>query len=160
MKIVKLSFGILMLALFTSCAKDGPVGPAGTNGTNGTNGAANITTGLITVPSASWNSSSTNYWNFGVSDNAVVDMTSDVVLAYVLSNGNYFALPCASLLVQGDNMSFAYQNNLVSLIYNNVNPPANTLDFKIVVIPPAIMKAHPGLDLKNYKQVQQALSGM
>jgi hypothetical protein len=158
MKTLKLSFGVLLLALLASCSKEGPAGPAGTPGLNGTNGAANINNGTITVASSQWNSSSTNYWNYGVGDPAVVDMNVDVVLVYVLANGNYFALPCASLLTGGDNMSFGYQNNLVSLIYNNPTAPAASLQFKVVVIPPAVMKSHPGLNVKDYYAVQKAMS--
>jgi hypothetical protein len=156
MKTVKLSLGVLLLSFFASCT--GPAGPDGAPGQNGLNGVANITNGTITVPAASWNSSSANYWNYGVADNAIVDMNVDAVMVYVLANGNYFGLPSASLLTSGDVMSFGYQNNLVSLIYNNPSAPTADLQFKVVVIPPAIMKNNPGLNLKDYNAVQRALS--
>ncbi|MFI5148814.1 MAG: hypothetical protein ACHQRM_03710 [Bacteroidia bacterium] len=158
MKTIRLTLGVMLLALLASCGKQGPAGPAGTPGINGTNGAANINNGSITVNAGTWNNSSANYWNYGVNDPAIVDMNVDVVMAYVYYGSDYFALPSASLLAAGDNMNFAYHNGLVSLIYNYSTAPSVNLQFKIVVIPPAIIKNNPGLNLRNYHAVQKALS--
>ncbi|HXC03140.1 MAG TPA: hypothetical protein VNZ86_00235 [Bacteroidia bacterium] len=157
MKTLRLTFGVMLLALLASCGKEGPAGPAGTPGMNGTNGAANINNGTITVNPGQWNASSTNYWNYGVADPAIVDMNVDAVLVYALANGNYFALPSAGLLAAGDNMNFGYQNGMVSLIYYGSSSPSIAIQFKVVVIPPAVIKNNPGLNLKDYYAVQNAL---
>ncbi|HWY99222.1 MAG TPA: hypothetical protein VNY36_09060, partial [Bacteroidia bacterium] len=115
MKTTKLIMAALVAAtMFTSCGSEGPVGPTGPtgpgglNGAPGTNGAANVTvnTGTIAASSAGWSQAgSTNVYYAQLSDPAIVDYNTDVVMAYVqgtVSPFDYIALPLSNFLINTD----------------------------------------------------------
>ncbi len=177
MKIAKLSMAFLAIAVFvTSCSK-GPAGPAGPTGPTGAGGGvgatgptgvANISTTEFTVTTAQWNI-------YGVNEDTVwrpvpllTDSINDGVIVQVSRTtgafiGDWFGMPMSNFLASNDLIDFLYGNKRILFGYNFSSAPSQTLKFKVIVIPPAVMKQHPNVNSKNQAElmtlpeVQQAL---
>lgn len=169
-----------ILTMLSSCQKGdtGPAGPVGAQGDSGINGSANIITAIYTVATtykpgdtvSSWVSkgSPTYHWVAGFIDTNMAGYNVDVVEAYwatALATG-WSALPVTSLINQGDEMNFRYSYDSVSFTYYTgggsfskypgypANSPAyNTIYFKLVIIPPSLQLANPGINWKNASEV-------
>jgi len=176
MKITKLIMAAFVAAtMLSSCSQEGPAGPTGPTGTDGLNGAtgptgaANVLVSTGTLPAASWiqSSSSTNVYYQQVTVTNLTDGVNDAVMAYVqgtAAGADYFGLPITNFLANNDALSFSYSSaatGIVTFYYTNTVTttvvPAVDLNIKVVVIPPAVMKQHPGLNLSDYKAVMAAL---
>lgn len=155
---------LVAAAMFTSCSQEGPAGPTGPTGYDGltgptgANGTPNITVGTGTLAAASWAaSSSPNVYIQTFSDGAITDFTSDVVMVYVQgtasSSSDFYALPITGFLNGGDAISYSYNNGLITFYYTYTSSPAVDMVVKVAVIPPSVMKQHPGLNVNDYKAV-------
>ena len=140
----------------SSCQKGdtGPAGSAGTNGTNGTNGVANITSAIYPVTPGSWSNPSTDVYTVSYTNSAISDANHDGIEVFISTNGSiWFGLPSTNLISSGDNVEFNYSNGQIEFLYIFTSAPTSTLDFKVVVIPPAIMKQHPNTNWSDYNNV-------
>lgn len=169
-----------MSGLFYSCSKGdtGPPGPQGAQGTAGINGSANIITTTYTITTtvvskdteSSWNptSSPTYHWVAGFIDTNITISSVDVVLAYWSTSygADWNALPVSSLLNNGDEMSYRYNNDSISFSYYTggapytkypgypaASPGYSTLLFKVLIVPPGLALNHPNINWKNISQV-------
>ncbi|HTA83318.1 MAG TPA: hypothetical protein VK783_10305 [Bacteroidia bacterium] len=159
---------VAMLAIataFTSCTKDGATGPAGAagadgkNGTNGTNGVANISSHIYTVASSAWAPDGSGLYTTIISDTAVSNVTSDGVQVFCeIAAGNFMALPAPNVLNWGDEVYWESRAGLVEVLYAFTSAPSATTSFKIVVIPPGVMKQHPNTNWSNYSEVQAIIA--
>ena len=164
MKKFRLLFYIASVAVFLgSCTgKDGAPGATGPAGTNGTNGTANITTTTYTITTSQWVSHS-NWYSAALSVPALTDSNTDVVMVYVsktsgLYSGEWYGLPLPNFLVTGDGVNYTYGNKQMSFGYNYSSAPSQTLNFKVCVIPPAVIKSHPNTNWKNYNEVSALMN--
>jgi len=176
MKTTKLFMAALIAAtMFSSCGSEGPTGPTGPTGgpgANGLNGAANVTVNTATIAAGTgvggWTQSvsSPNVYYSQFNASAITDFTSDVVVAYVQgtasSTSDFYALPVTNFYANNDAMSFSYNNNLVTFYYvftvgTTVVPPV-PFTVKIAVIPPGVMKQHPGLNPNDYHAVMSIVN--
>ena len=143
----------LIAAIFSSCSK-GDTGPAGPAGTNGTNGVANISSNIFSITPGSWSNPQTGEYLINISDGSITDASTDGVEVFISTDGTtWLGLPTTNLLVNGDQMEFAYQNGQISLLYLNSSTPSSTIDLKVVIIPPAVMISHPHTNWNNYSEV-------
>ena len=142
---------------FTSCKKGdtGPAGPAGTNGTNGTNGAANIVNYTVTVNSTDWTLNST-YWYSLYNVSGGIKNNSAVMVYLVGSTGTHVQLP---ITISDIETYFRFTSTQIEFDVRSAsgttavsNPGA--LSFRIVVIPPAMIK--PNINIQNYNEVKTA----
>jgi hypothetical protein len=168
MKTTKLFMAALVAAaMFTSCGSEGPTGPTGATGLSG---AANVTVVTATIPAggAGWTQAgSTNVYYVQVNDPYILNYNTDVVMAYVqgtVTPFDYIALPLSNFLINNDELSFSYNNSLVTFYYVFVggstgsNLPSTALNVKIAVIPPGVMKQHPNLNVNDYHAVMAVLN--
>lgn len=173
---------LAITGLFSSCSKGdtGPPGPIGAQGTSGLNGSANIITSTYTVTtniasgdtSSSWTSTGTPtyHWIAGFIDTNITSNNVDVVQAYWSTSfgSGWNALPNSSLVNQGDQLSYRYNDDSVSFTYYTggapytkylgypaTSPAFTTIIFKVIVIPPTLTINHPGINWKNAAEVAQ-----
>ncbi|HTB05810.1 MAG TPA: hypothetical protein VK806_02570 [Bacteroidia bacterium] len=150
-----MAIGIALM--LNGCA--GKDGAPGATGPAGANGVANITSNVYPITPGSWSNPGTGEYAVNISDASITDATNDGVEVFISTNGTlWLGLPATNLLVNGDQMEFAYQTGQVSLIYLNSSAPSNTVSLKVVTIPPAIMKQHPNTNWKDYSQVQSIIN--
>src|SRR5580698_2288251 len=106
----------IIATIFTSCSKGdtgqaGPAGANGTNGTNGTNGVANISSNIFSITPGSWSNPNTGEYLINITDDSIGNANTDGIEVFVSTNGTeWLGLPTTNLLVNGDQMEFAYQN--------------------------------------------------
>ena len=148
----------------TNCQKpkDGAVGPQGTNGKDGN---ANVSS--VTLNANSWTWDGTNYWSTASFANISI-LTSNVVNGGAVmmyenfGSGVYMALPQTINLTSSvqQHSFFSYANNTVVVYTENSdlsNPNPSATSYKLVCIPPAIIKSNPNIDLTNYSEVKHVL---
>ena len=144
--------------LFSGCAgPEGPQGPAGNDGLNGSNGVANISIGQVDVQS--W-SSVASYFQATYTDGAINDPTNLTVQVFFSVNGfngPWQALPGNNLWNTGDQLTYGWTTNTVTFFYDYSSLANVPLDvyFNVAVIPPAVMKQHPGFNWKDGNAVLQ-----
>lgn len=162
MKTTKIASLVLVLFLIiSSCAKkEGPAGPQGEQGPAGPKGNMSVTSLHCTVFSGSWGLGCSGYcWfynqNFpALSSSYIVDYGA--VMVYWKNGGDYIAMPYTSNDVE---LYFSHSLNTVSFKIRSasgtttINQPGD-LEFKIVMIPPAMIKKQ--LDYTNYGAVKAA----
>jgi hypothetical protein len=167
MKTLKISLFVVSIAvIFAGCVgPEGPQGPQGPSGVTGTYGTD------ISNP-ADWQASISAPDTFLVAGYNVtfIDQYADangVIMVYYqtssMSSTQWSPLPDTypiSPTVQ-QTFTFTYDIGNVTLQLENSNgskpatPPA--FNFKVVVIPTAVIKQHPGLNIKDYQMVSQVL---
>jgi hypothetical protein len=143
---------IIIALIFNSCKKpkDGEPGPAGKDG------VANISQTITTpLSSSDWVSAGTGMWTHTISVSALTDSYSTAVMVYAYIFPNYFALPCSGLLTSSDHFNYSFQDGSVKIYYSNSTAPTTTLQFRVVVIPPAMQTQNDDIDLKNYEEVKK-----
>lgn len=163
----KISFYLLasVLIAFVSCKK-GDTGPQGPAGPAGANGSANVSYGTVTVTPGTWSSVGTGQWEVSYSDAAITDADQDMVIGYVSSStGTWWALPTTNYFTtagSGDALDLAYSTGNFTILYTNNNvsatAPTVAVSFKVVVIPPAIIKNNPSTNWNDYNQVKKFLN--
>ena len=155
-----LSFAALLALVFTGCSgPEGPQGPAGTPGSNGLNGVANITISVYDIQSWLFNASPAYYYN-SATDGAITDPTAETVQVFFSANsanGPWQAVPANNVFNAGDQITYSWTTNTISFFYDFSslsNVPADVY-FNVAVIPPAVMKKHPGFNWKDGNAVLQ-----
>ena len=156
----------------SSTGATGSTGAAGPTGVTGATGAANVQSFSIVVQPYSWSSQTpvnsnyvtgTNYWYttfFKVNSN---QLTGSVGI-FLESPMGYIALPYIN---NGTEYGFStwpdtLSQNSITVIMQPIEKrdtcyhPTTAIQFKVVCIPPAIMKLHPGLNLNDYQEIKQA----
>jgi hypothetical protein len=174
---------LAIAAIVASCSKGdtGPAGPIGTTGATGISGVANINTSIyivsaLSTPWVATTSSPTYNWVAACVDTNITANNVDAVVVYWNNNINegWMPLPVPSLINQGDQMSYRYNDDSVSFTYYTggtaVAAPSSysnyaTIYFKVAVIPPALQLKYPGTNWKDaaevatLPEVQAALNG-
>lgn len=160
MKKIKLICLIIFTIAFNGCKKT-ETGPAGKDGN------ANVSATVFSVSSWSW-SAPQYYSNLTVPEITSDNLTSSAIMAYFSKdNANWVALPFTqyntpSNYFMGFNTSvgsvqitWIYDSSLSAGSNPNTFYSVGSTKFKIVVIPSAIKKTHPNIDMKNYKEVKR-----
>jgi hypothetical protein len=153
-KTIILGMFALIVLTFGACtkAKDGAPGATGPTGANG---VANISSQIISVTPGSWSSSGSGFWSYSVYESDITNSDLDAVMVYYYAGSSqYLAMPISGAFVSGDNLTFSFLPNQINLLYINATAPTTTTSYRVVVIPPALIK--PNVDYKNYSAVQSA----
>lgn len=168
------SFFLMLGVAIAGCEKDeGPVGPQGPQGTQGPEGPqgptgnANVQSQTITVSPADWNDEGTWYSTIMPCDIITEEIQeSGAVMAYHRSfdNSIYTALPVSAMFI-GDtvttHMGFEHSVNEVYFFIQTdegITPAPGSRTFKVVAIESSGLAANPGLNLKDYEEVEQAFN--
>lgn len=149
-------------AVVASCSK----GDTGATGPQGPSGVPNINTQQYTVTSANWSAPTTPYtWIASFTESDITDNNNDAVEAYwSVSSSGWLALPATSLVVTGDQLSYGYDDDIVTFSYytggTNTDPISSysgysTIYFKVTVIPPSIQVKYPNVNWKNASEALQ-----
>ena len=179
---------LLVALLFqTACVKEGPVGPAGTTGAQGAQGVqgvqgtngkdATVVSKVFTFQYSDWvkkpNGTPGEYdykivVDFPSITQAVVDR--GLVVAYVSNGGGgYIAMPYSYGYESGGStyvIDYQAVHYLGGITFwrgeSDGMPTVSTLEptksFKIVVIPPSGLAAHPDVDFKDYNKVVETFN--
>ena len=167
----------MLLALcaitFASCQKGdtGPAGATGAQGSQGTSGAAgatgptgnaNVIISEITVPKNNWVSDGNGGWDTSFTATGFTNINADAINIYASSDSAYFqALPYSGTAVGAPVVNYALFNNSILIEYTpqtgvaSIPQPSGKMYFDIVVVPMAVMKAHPNTNWKNMSEVMQ-----
>ena len=152
------NIGMVMLMSITAILFNGCKGKDGAPGATGPAGNANVHSGTVSVTPGSWSNPQTGEYTAAFSDPSLTNATVDGVEAFISPDGvTWLAIPQTSLLVNGDNMSYAYQNGAVTFIYLYTSAPTVTVYLKVVVIPPAL-RTNPNVNYKNYESLKKAFN--
>jgi hypothetical protein len=154
-----ISIALIALVGLTACKKNKDCTP-GAMGATGKTGNANVETFIVNTDASSWTLNVIDY-----SQNATA--TVDQINASVMNSGtvnvfmgdgtgtSWVALPLAYSMNQ---WNYSYANSQIKFFetLSNGNAPPNPgiLQFKIVVIPPAVKAANPNLNYNNYDEVK------
>ena len=153
MKTLKLlsAIGIISMVLY-GCKGD--TGPAGATGPEGINGVANISSYIFSVAPSSWHLASGIYYA-PISDTAISNPDGDGIEVFCNpnNNGSWLGLPLENCITNGDDMLFTYSYEEIQFGYIYTSAPSITLYYKVVVIPPSIMKKYPNTNWHDYAQV-------
>ena len=161
-----LAMGITaVMILTTSCTKEGPVGPQGPAGINGTNGSSNVSSFTANTTTSSWGVNASHSYELDASF-SVPAITADVVNNGTIQvfigdgTGNQWSAMPFSLTGVEFNYTYSLQTIIFQVTQSNMNPPNNpgTQQFKIVVIPSAMRKAHPNVNYHNYEEVKKVFN--
>jgi len=155
----------LFATLFTGCGgAAGPAGAAGPTGPQGPYGLAGSAYAGTSNP-GDWTASSSfmiaTYPIPAIDANAVANAV--VVVYFESTAGNWAPLAYTYPLGGGveQTLSFNYIVGYVTLQLQNSDgslPAAPVaFNFKVVVIPTAVIKQHPGLNTKDYYEVMQVM---
>ncbi len=158
--------GILAIAAIVGSCSKGDTGATGPQGPAGNNGVANINTTIYTVTSSDWSATGSPAYTWISSWTAsIADNNTDAVLAYwSTASSGWLALPVDNLIASQDEMTFGYDNNIVTFSYHTGGvatlPPSSyvgytTIYFKVTVIPPALQAKYPGTNWKNASEAMK-----
>lgn len=151
----------IVLSLFLNSCKKGDTGPAGENGKDGN---ANVTTTTFQVNTSAWmNGSSYWYVDIPVPSLTSTNHGSAAVQVFFSTNSgvNWYAVPYTAVASTNYFMGFATGIGVTEIqwTYNGVgngNDPNTffgaTCQFKIVVIPPAMIKK--GVNYNDYSELK------
>lgn len=161
---IKLILVILILPFIINSCKKGDTGPTGPEGQSGN---SNIVSTTYSVSSWSW-SSPYYYQNLSVPALTPTNVNSAAVMVYFNTSGTtWLALPYTQYNSPYDyfmGFSTSEGNVQVTWFYDSSlssgSSPStyygSTIQFKVVVIPPAARIRNPNVDLRNYEEVKQA----
>jgi hypothetical protein len=172
---------VASVLLLTSCGKDGATGPAGATGPqgvagfNGLNGSANVTVQDFTIPTASWQNNTSN-WYYDLQVNNLTQLVQDSGVVQVFMNFSttgtiWTALPytfnSSPVYIMNYNTSISGSTGYVALqwVYNtngaSIGSDPTTVfsvtavQFKVVTIPPAARKANPNVNFHDYNDIKK-----
>lgn len=154
---------LTIISLIQGCTKKGDVGPTGKDG------SSNVSATVFQASSWSW--SAPNYYiNLNVPEITSENLTSAAIMVYFTKdNIKWTAVPFTQYnstynYFMGFNTSIGqvqvtwiYDTSLSSGDNPNVYYGV-TVQYKVVVIPPAAKKANPNVDLSNYNEVKKAFN--
>jgi len=155
---LKLILILLLGVLFiTGCKKEGPPGA---------DGNANVDYSTQTVTSWGW-SSPYYYANLPMPELTSANINTAAVMVYFTSTGSaWVALPYTQYNSPNQNYIMGFNTSVGQVqitwfydtsLFDGDDPNTyygTNLQFKIVVIPPAVMLANPDLDLRDYEDVK------
>jgi hypothetical protein len=152
-----ISITIVSAMTFSGCAKDGATGPAGKNGN------ANVTSTNLVNPVWTWDGTSYySYCTWSPSNlTSVVNSSGSVMVYGSDGSGGWYALPITlNTSTYQQHQYFDSNTNSVTIYIENSNlsnpNPSSTMQFKVVCIPPAAIKANPSVNIRDYNQVRNA----
>lgn len=148
------------ITLFSSCGKDGATGPQGPQGIPG---SSNVSSFIYDVSSWVYNSTVPEF-NTNL---PVPEITSDVINGGTVqvfegnaSSGSsiWYSMPYSYTGIE-HSYSISLGNVEVEFTRSDGTVPTTpgAYQFKVVVIPPAIVKKHPNTNWNNYKELMNAL---
>lgn len=169
MKTIKfLSIIMAVAVIFGSCSK-GDTGATGPAGANGTNGVANITSNIWTVTNWGW-SSPVYYVNLSDNNITATVLNSGLVTTWasVDAGTTWNAIPTTHVgSVENAFWGCEYQVGTLYVTFEwntqgadgdpNSTYSAN-VQIKDVVIPPAMLAAHPNINWQDYRQVNAIMA--
>lgn len=153
-----------MALVFTNCKKT----EKGEPGTSGKDGNANVQSITLTASASSWAWDNSNKWStaswsgLSILNSNVVD-NGAVMIYQNIGSSTYLALPQAVNLnstIQ-NHVFFTYSLNTLIIFNENSDlstPTPYSATYKLVCIPPAIIKSNPNINLNNYNEVKQKLN--
>jgi hypothetical protein len=152
-----LSFVAGFAFLFSGCS--GPEGPAGPAGTPGLNGVTNINIQVADVSGWVFNASPA-YYSATFTDGAISSADNETVQVFfsaISNTGPWQALPANNVFNAGDQLTYSWTTNTVTFFYdwNTLAGVPADVYYNVAVIPPAIMKKHPGTNWKDGNAVLQ-----
>ncbi|MDP2386162.1 MAG: hypothetical protein Q8M29_07310 [Bacteroidota bacterium] len=168
--IIQIVIMLTLVILTNGCSKQGPIGPKGDEGKVGNNGNANVSSATFTMSSWFW-SAPYYYADLSIPELTTTNANTAAVMVYFNTTGGttWVALPYTQYhspynYYMGFNtgvgnveVTWFYDSSLSS----GSDPNAfygTTIKCKVVVIPPAIKKKHPDLDLTNYEAVKKCFN--
>ena len=171
LKIMTLACAGIAAALIlsvSSCVK-GDKGPKGDTGTPGTNGVANITSFTLNAPAGSW----THVGTAGqAGDGYMVSYSIPALTSQIISDGAVMCYYVSGSTIGALPWTFSVYQNISSTLYFEASPgtvkitmsdsdfntlaPTGSMLFKLVLIPPALIKKNPDVDLSDYNKVKAA----
>lgn len=138
----------------------------GDEGSPGKDGSANVTAYTYSISTSTWSYSSPEwYCNLSLPELTADNLNSASVQAYFQKTANtWIAIP-TTFYNTPSNYYMGYSTTIgnvkINWIYNGAgsgNDPNThfgiTSQFKVVIIPPAMITANSDLDLKNYQAVK------
>jgi hypothetical protein len=151
---------VVISVVVNGCKKEGAQGPAGN---------ANVKSATFSVSTWYWNTP--NYYvNLGVTELTSSNVNTAAVMVYfTYGNKPWYAVPYSqynypSNYYMGFNtgvgnvqVTWFYDSSLSSGDDPNTYYAA-TIKIKVVTIPPAEIKKHPDLNLKNYQEVSKTFN--
>jgi hypothetical protein len=155
--ISRLILSVLLILVFNGCNK-------GKDGAPGKDGSSNVTARTFSV--TSWSSNSSRYF----AQLTVPELTSSninsasVQVYYGTVANNWLAMPSTVVASTNYFWSFLTTVNLIEVRwdYNGIgigDDPntyyGTTMNIKVVVVPPAQLKANPNVDWKDYQEVKE-----
>jgi len=147
------AFAVTLVGCTGKDGAPGATGPAGTSGANGTNGVANINSQTFMNQGLSYVSANSDYeltMNDAAITQTVVDNGEVVVYTQPSSNPSGWTVLPATLGGTSINITFA----VGGVIVQSANATSGNLNFRVVVIPPSIIKNYPNTNWKDYSQVK------
>ena len=157
---------IITASVFTACEQiPGPQGPVGLQGNPGVTG----TSAFYNVPYYSWVPDSTimlksrNDTALIVTQNAI---NNGVIQVYIETDSNTFmplpyTYPINDTVTQTLTYSYTLDNITLEMQNSKGLPKlpvfGQNYTYKAVVIPTALLKQHPGFNIKDYNMVKQLL---
>jgi hypothetical protein len=155
-----LSTMIITIA-FASCKK-GDTGPAGATGATGATGNANVQALTFTIDSTAWVADTTSLeWSAEYSLPSATNVSGGVFL-YVQDDNNWAALPHVDY---GIAVGFAFDPSTKIIEVQEADAAATAMvpnpastTFKVIIIPPAIARQNPNVDMGNYREVKAAFN--
>lgn len=153
------SIALIVLIGLTACKKTKDCTP-GAPGATGKTGNANVEAFIVNTTASSWTLNVIDYSQTATATISQINasvMNSGTVNVF-MGDGtgtNWVSLPSAYSMAQ---WNYSYTNSQISFFetLSNGNAPANpgTLQFKVIVIPPAVKAANPNLNYSNYNEVK------
>lgn len=161
---IKIIFALASISILFNGCKKTETGPAGKDGNS------NVKATLYDATSWSW-STPYYYLNLNVPDLTATNINAAAVMVYFNkgTSNSWIALPYTQYdspydYFMGFNTSsgnvqitWVYDSSLSSGSNPNVYY-ATTVKFKVVVIPPAIIKQYPNINLNNYNEVMKTFN--
>jgi hypothetical protein len=158
----------LLLALcaiaFTACQKGdaGPAGATGPQGPQGSIGNANVIITEITVPPSHWISDGNGGWDTSLTATGFTNINQDAINIYGSTDSAYFsALPYSGVTSGAPVVNYSLFSNSILIQYEpqsgvpSIPQPTSKIFFDVVVIPKAVMHAHPNTNWRNANEVLQ-----
>ena len=149
---------VTVIGILLSCKK-------GKDGEPGKDGGANVTSTVFSV--SSWSSNSSRYYTLLSVPELTADNinTASVQVYFNVGDNAWKAMPFTQLASTNYFMGHISAINSVQITWDynglGIGDDPNEFygisasKFKVVVIPPAILKQYPNVDLNNYNEVKE-----
>lgn len=159
---------VVALTLALASCKKGDTGPKGDTGAPGSNGVANISSFTLSAPAGSW----THIGTAGqAGDGYTVSYSVPALTSQIISGGAVMCYYVSGNTIGALPWTYSVYQNISSTLYFEASPgtvkiitsdsdfftlaPTTNMLFKLVIIPPALIKKNPDVDLKDYNNVKK-----